>query len=410
MATVCFIASAPAQAVGPTSWFTAWAQSQQGLAASKLNNQSIRMVAHLSQGGSAVRIRLQNTFGKQPLIIDRATVGRSGKDATLVDTARPITFAGGRSVTIPPGGELWSDETGLDTRPQDDVAVSMYVAGTVVPGQHAFAARDNYLTPPGTGDHTAESSGSAYTQTVVSTYLVSAVDVHNPALQGTVVGFGSSVVDGVGSTNCGPGCTELGANRRWLDDLGRRISAELPPGEQLAVANAGISATTSSGECPSIPQEAAGLDALARLDRDVLALHGVTGVIYYYGTNDLAAGCTAAQILDSYHKVFQRLRDAGIAVHVTPITPRPSYTDRQNLDRHTVGTFVKRWNNCAGTCDDVIDFDQVLKDPLKPNSIYPPYDNGDGAHANIAGQQALADYVCLPALRPGSKGQSCVPL
>jgi lysophospholipase L1-like esterase len=408
MTTGGFIASAPAEVETRTSWFTAWAQSQQGLAETPLNNQSMRMITHLSQGGSAVRIRVQNTFGKAPLTIDSATVARSGENATLIDAARPITFAGHKSVTIPPGGELWSDDTALVTRPQDDVAVSMYVGGTAVPGQHAFAARDNYLTPQGTGDHTAEGSGSAYTQTVPSTYLVSAVDVHNPALKGTTVGFGSSVVDGVGSTNCGPGCTELGTNRRWLDDLGRRIAAELPLDEQLAMANAGINSTTSSAECPAIPPQAMGLDALARLDRDVLALHGVTDVIYYYGTNDLAAGCTAAQILESYRKVFQRLREAGIAVHVTPITPRPSYTDQQNLDRHTVATFVRRGNNCAGACTGVVDFDQVLEDPLKPNSIHPPYDTGDGVHANIAGQQALADYVWLPALA-GSPAKRVAP-
>jgi lysophospholipase L1-like esterase len=46
----------------------------------------------------------------------------------------------------------------------------------------------------------------------------------------------------------------------------------------------------------------------------------------------------------------------------------------------------------------VVDFDAVLADPLKPNSILPAYDNGDGIHANAAGQQALADFVSVPML------------
>ncbi|MEK8143446.1 hypothetical protein NKH18_19000 [Streptomyces sp. M10(2022)] len=46
----------------------------------------------------------------------------------------------------------------------------------------------------------------------------------------------------------------------------------------------------------------------------------------------------------------------------------------------------------------MVDFDQVLKDPLKPNSINPAYDTGDGVHANILGQQAIADYISLPLL------------
>ncbi|MFE9682094.1 GDSL-type esterase/lipase family protein [Streptomyces sp. NPDC006285] len=387
------------------AWFTSWAQSQQDLAPTPLRDQSVRMITRLSQGGGALRIRIQNTFGQTPLTVDAATVGRSGRDdagsgagPAVSGAVRTVTFDGRREVVVPPGGEVWSDAAALRTRAQDDVAVSLSVSGTVTPGRHSNAFRTNYLTPPGSGDHTADTSGSAYTQTVDSTYLVSAVDVRNPAVKGTIVAFGSSVVDGTGSTDCGAGCTPDGTDHRWTDGVARRIAAELPRTRQLAVANAGIAGTTSSAACPRTPAGVRGLDAATRLDRDVLGLHGVTGVLYYYGTNDLANGCDAAQILDSYREVFQRLRAAGVKVYVTPITSRPGYTDRNNLDRHAVGTHVKKRNSCDGTCDGVTDFDQVLKDPLKPNSINPAYDTGDGIHANVAGQRALADFVPLPML------------
>ncbi len=381
------------------AWFTSWAQSQQELAPTPLRDQSVRMITHLSQGGGALRVRIQNTFGTTPLTVDAATVGRSGQGGAAIEgDVRTVTFDGRPEVVVPPGGEVWSDAATLKTHAQDDLAVSLSVSGTVTPGRHTGAFRSNYLTAPGSGNHTAEASGSAYTQTVGSTYLVSAVDVHNPALKGTIVAFGSSVVDGTGSDNCGAGCTPDGTDHRWTDDVARRITAELPRTRQLAVANAGIGGTTSSAACPRNPAGIRGLDAAARLDRDVLGLHGVTGVVYYYGTNDLANGCDAAQILSSYDEVFQRLRAAGVKVYVTPITSRPGYTDQNNLDRHAVGTHVKKRNNCDGTCDGVMDFDQVLKDPLKPNGINPAYDTGDGVHANIAGQRALADFVSLPML------------
>ena len=383
----------PAAAADRPLWFTSWAQSQQHLAPVTLHDQSMRMITHLSQGGSAVRIRVQNTFGTQPLTIDRTTVALSVGGAA-VEGMRDVTFGGRRAVTIPAGGELWSDRTTVTTKPGTDLAVSMHVAGDVVPGRHESAFRENYLTPSGSGDHTTD-TGAAYTEKTQSTYLVSAVDVFNPLLKGTIVPFGSSVVDGVGSTNCGPGCTELGTNKRWADVLARRIVASSRP--QLAVANAGISGTTSA-VCPNTPTPFVGLDALSRLERDVLALHGVTDVIYYYGTNDLANGCTAAEILTSYRTVFERLRKAGIAVHVTPITPRPGYSDQNNVDRHAVNDFVKRGGDCSDTCASVQDFDQVLEDPIRPNAVNPRYDTGDGVHANIAGQQAIADYIALEDL------------
>ncbi|MFB9684291.1 GDSL-type esterase/lipase family protein [Amycolatopsis plumensis] len=377
---------APGAAGAGHAWFTSWAQSQDGRADTAVTGRSLRMITHLSQGGDAVRVRFQNTFGSGPLTIGHATAGPSAGGAA-VSSLRDLTFAGRPAVTIPAGGEVWSDEARLVTRPDSDLAVSMSVEGTVVPGRHGAALRDNYLTPPDSGDHAADVSGEAFTATVGSTYVVSAVDVHNVALRGVVVPFGSSVVDGIGSTP--------GANRRWADDLARRIVAASAP---LAVANAGVSGTTSARSCPGMPPSVAGLDAASRLDRDVLALHGVTAVIYYYGTNDLAYGCDAATILDSYRAVFARLRAAGISVFVTPSTPRPGYGDQANLARHEIALFVKRWNTCGGKCSGVVDFDTVLADPLQPNSILPAYDNGDGIHANAAGQQALADFVSVPML------------
>ena len=388
------VVSTPGAAGAGQAWFTSWAQSQDGRADASVSSLSLRMITHLSQGGDAVRVRFQNTFGTGPLSLGHVTAGSSAGGAAVTGV-RELTFSGRHAVTIPAGGEVWSDETPLATRPDSDLAVSMAVEGTAVPGRHGAALRDNYLTPAGSGDHTADVTGGAFTSTTGATYVVSAVDVHNTALRGTVVPFGSSVVDGIGSTNCGPGCTQLGANRRWTDDLARRLVAS---SAQLAVANAGVSGTTSAPSCPGMPPSVAGLDAASRLDRDVLALHGVTAVIYYYGTNDLAYGCDATAILDSYRAVFARLRSAGIPVYVTPSTPRPGYGDQANLARHEIALFVKRWNTCGGACSGVVDFDTVLADPLKPKSILPAYDNGDGIHANAAGQQALADFVSVPML------------
>ncbi|MFI5660845.1 GDSL-type esterase/lipase family protein [Streptomyces sp. NPDC051684] len=395
-------AEARAQQGGGQAWFTSWVASQQDAATQPLRDQSVRTVTHLSQGGDGVRVRIQNTFGKTPLEIGGASVGLSGDGAAIEGDTHPVRFDGKTHVTVPAGGEVWSDPAKLATAAQDDVAVSLALKGTATPGQHRTALRTNYLTPEGTGDHTADTSDAAYSKTVDATYLVSAVDVRNPRLKGTSVAYGSSVVDGVGSTNCGPGCTETGTNRRWTDELARRVHTELPRTEQVAVANAGISGTTSAADCPGTPSNVQGLDAATRLKRDVLALHGVTSVLYYYGTNDLAFGCDGKRILAGYQKVFKELRDAGIKIYVTPITPRPGYSDRNNLDRHTVNLFTKKASSCDGTCDGVMDFDEVLKDPLHPNSILPSYDNGDGIHANIAGQQAIADSISLRMLTAGA--------
>ncbi|MER6103811.1 GDSL-type esterase/lipase family protein [Streptomyces sp. NPDC001832] len=378
-------------------WHTAWANPPHSLAPTPLRDQSVRMITHLSQGGDALRIRVQNTLGKSPLVVDAATVAPSdGKSAALEGKPREVRFHGRSSFLVPAGGEAWSDPVPLRSEAGDDVAVSLAVKGEAGAGRHDAAFRTNYLSAPGSGDHTADQSADAYTEKVQSAYLVSAVDVRNKDLRGTLVAYGSSVVDGTGSTDCGPGCTELGNDRRWTDILARRIHKELPADRQFAVANAGIIGTTSYANCPGTSDYFRGFDSLARLGRDVLSLHGVSSVLFYYGTNDLAAGCSAEQVIASYRETFKRLHQAGIKVYVTPITPRPGYSDAANRHRHEVAAFVRKGGDCSGTCDGVLDFDQVLKDPVKPNSINPAYDTGDGVHVNVAGQQALADFVSLP--------------
>ncbi|MFD0460129.1 hypothetical protein ACFQ2H_38500 [Streptomyces violaceoruber] len=75
---------------GGNAWFTSWAASQQNVAPTPLRDQSMRMITHLSQGGDAVRIRVQNTFGDSPLTVDAATVAHSdGKDAATEGARAP---------------------------------------------------------------------------------------------------------------------------------------------------------------------------------------------------------------------------------------------------------------------------------------------------------------------------------
>lgn len=394
--------TAGASAPDADEWSTSWTQSQQrssGLSPETFQNRSVRVVTRLTQGGSALRVRLQNQFGTAPLVVNATTAGLSaGGAAVRPETLRTVTFGGSTTVSVPAGGEVWSDPVNLATSALDDLTVSFYLANPTRMMLHDLAGRTNYFSAVGGGNTTSDTSGSGFPDTHGWTYLVSAVDVLGPDVTGTVAGgtvvaYGSSVVDGVGADSCGAGCPPPAVFQRWTDTLAQRVVDELPADRQVAVVNEGIAGTTAAPACG-----AGGLDGVSRLDRDVLALHRVRAVIYYYGTNDLANNCSAETILAAYRDTFARLRAAGIKVFVTPITPRPGYTAEQNARRAVVNDFVRAGGNCSGTCDGVFDFDAVLRDPNNANSIYPPYDSGDGVHANIAGQTAIARSIPLDRL------------
>jgi len=54
---------------------------------------------------------------------------------------------------------------------------------------------------------------------------------------------------------------------------------------------------------------------------------------------------------------------------------------------------INAWIPKPGHSDTVIDFDQALRDPTRPERLNPAYDSGDGLHPNEAGYRAMADAV-----------------
>src|SRR5579875_2922908 len=116
------VAQAPSTVTGP-HWVASWATSVQGaepennqppVDSAKLADATIRQVVHLSAGGTALRVVFSNAFGTQPLVIEAAGVALpAGTGAAIVPgSARPITFAGRASVTIPIGASYISDPVG----------------------------------------------------------------------------------------------------------------------------------------------------------------------------------------------------------------------------------------------------------------------------------------------------------
>ena len=61
---------------------------------------------------------------------------------------------------------------------------------------------------------------------------------------------------------------------------------------------------------------------------------------------------------------------------------------------------LNAWIRTAGAFDAVVDFDQVLRDPLRPQRLRAEYDSGDHLHPNDAGYAAMAAAVDLRSLLP----------
>ncbi|WP_084470089.1 SGNH/GDSL hydrolase family protein [Jiangella gansuensis] len=371
------------------TWATGVAEAESGQALAGFTDTTVRQRMHVSVGGSQVRLRLTNVHGETPLVVESTTLALPGAAAGDIDpdTLRTVTFSGRSSVTVPAGAELVSDPVDLRVADDSDVIVSLYVPGPTGPATyHALAHATGWTA---TGDQTTALSAGAYSGTTTSFWFLDGLDVRG-AVSGSAVFFGDSITDGNGSTR--------DADRRWPDYLADRM-LEAPRPHRFGILNAGISGNRLLLDANSPGQ---GDNALARLDRDVLAQTGVGTVFVFEGINDIQqpnSQYDPEKLIAAYEQIIQRSRDRGLRVVGATLAPFQGYHS-WTPEREAVRSAVNTWIRTSGAFDAVVDFDEVLRDPANPLRMLPAYDSGDNLHPGDAGYQAMAEAVDLRVLWP----------
>ncbi|MEP7306282.1 MAG: GDSL-type esterase/lipase family protein [Acidobacteriota bacterium] len=382
---------------------TAWGASQQALADTRITNATVRMIARVTIPGDAVRIRLDNTFGAEPVTIGRAYVGlRIQGAAVAAGSNHSLSFNGAAGVSIAAGGSAWSDPVQLSVLAQQDLAVSLYVPGSNVrPSQHTAAAVSSYRSADGSG--ASEESRAPFTLTTTALWWLKAIDVESVSPPGAIVAFGDSITDGT--------CSTLDAHDRWEDVVSMRLGladeAGLPRrdgarGAQKAVVNEGIGGNTITRDGLMPPADST--PGLERFERDVLSHHGVSDVVLFMGTNDIRRGAPAAQVIAGMTSIIQRIKAKGIKAIGVTIIPRhnvaPNGTNTGwNAEKTRIRNEVNQWIRSKAPFDALIDFDKVVRDPSNPDLIHPPFNCGDGIHPSPAGYFAMGTAVDLSLFR-----------
>src|ERR1035438_6489207 len=107
-----------------TTWSTANAASERP---TEFSNQTIREVVHTTIGGSAVRLRLANTFGPHAIRFDAVFVGVQQTGAALVrGSNHRVTFGGSHSIEISEGAEVLSDPVSLAVSSARNLTISLF--------------------------------------------------------------------------------------------------------------------------------------------------------------------------------------------------------------------------------------------------------------------------------------------
>ncbi len=389
---LAYSSSAYAQATSPMHWVGTWAAAPVPIDNSKgplgTLDYTLRENIHTSLPGKTIRIVVSNEMGTTPLSIGGASLALSAADPAIPAHPKAITFAGKSSTIVPAGAKLFSDAVDLDLPAGANLAISLFIPRQPIPTltMHAYANQPNFMAP---GD---QISSSSLTQPIESDswLFLTAVEVQASTRAASVVTLGDSITDGAVSTR--------GANRRWPDDLARRLQSD-PKTASLGVLNEGIGGNRI---LHSDIGSNAGPGALSRFDRDVLSQAGVKYLIILEGINDIGVGTAPTnphdtvspqQLIDGFTQLIDRAHTHGIKVYLGTIMPDKGlglyYTDAGEAERQAVNL----WIRSQKLSDAVIDFDKAVRDPDDPQRLLPAFDGGDHIHPSDAGHKAMADAI-----------------
>lgn len=374
-------------------WVATWAASPSPQATEAemkklgllFENQTVRQTVRATLGGKQLRVRLSNAYGAVKAEIGAASVEANG-------VVKPLTFGGRTRAIIPTDALLLSDPVALSVAPGGDVVISLYLPKALMAAGIHYAAQQTNQVLDGNQTTGAKGNGRAITSWV----FLSGVDVLAPAKAGAIVAFGDSITDGARST--------VDRNRRWPDTLAQRLR-----GRPWAVVNAGIGGNRILHDAaPARPQF--GRNALARFERDALAIPGVRYVVILEGINDLghagtsapaSEAVTADDLIAGYKQIIERAHARGVKVIGATILPFEGtvfpgyYTPEKDAHRRA----INQWIRTGGAFDGVVDFEQTMRDPAAPGRMLKKYDGGDWLHPGDAGYQAMGEAVDLRLFR-----------
>jgi lysophospholipase L1-like esterase len=396
-------------------WVSAWSSAMHaplafvpGQAVSGLENRTLRMIVRPTIAGERVRIRFSNACGNQPLLIGAAHIALASKDDKIIAASdRALTFSGKGSTSIPPGAPMLSDPVDLKFPAFAEIAVSIFLTDKVdTVTFHLAGQKPTYLSEP--GDFTAKVEIQNAT-TKPSWFFLSGLEVLAPGRITATLALGDSITDGVGATQ--------GEYNDWPNLLANRLAAQngLPP---MAVVNTGIGGNR-------VLYDGAGVSALARFDRDVLAQPGITNIILLEGINDIgwprmklpsprpgdparSAASTespfakelvsAQDIMAGYQQIIDRAHQHGIKVFIATLLPYEG-ADYYTEDGEAIRAAVNQWIRTSSAADGYFDFDKAVRDPNRPTRFRDGYHSGDNLHPSAIGYKAMADAVDLAVLR-----------
>jgi hypothetical protein len=341
------------------TWTGAWASPTEFAynyltpAGTKFSNMTFRTAVKPSISGDTVRIRLDNALGTSALSIGHATIALDGAAAPVATpngALHNLTFGGAAATRIPAGGMVYSDPLPFTVTANQWLLVSFSLTNAVASlVEHSWASDTDhiYTSAPGSGDHTADTSATAFTGTGTHsgnfTNLLTNIDVTTAHVPTQAI-LGDGLVDAFQPNTSPNGETGI----RLSDDL---LAAEPTTPAPYGTIAAGIESNYLMKDNPQNynGRTVGGPSALSRIDRDVLSQPGVSTVVLDEGLEDILNGQQPeAMQTDGYTQLLTYLQQNGMNVIVLGLRPCDGYAG----SGATTSTGATANDPCTAAVDD----------------------------------------------------------
>jgi len=401
-------ARAPHNSAAPAStgvWVGTWSASpvggEPGTETAGMAGRSVRNVVHTTIGGTSARITLSNLYGQSPLTITHATIAvaaGTGTAEAAAETMRRLTFGGNTVVVVPAGQQVLSDTVAIRVPAYSDILVTTY--SPTASGPVTYHPRARQISYAAAGDRTEDVAGTAYTEQTGYWRYLTALDVLSDEAQGTVVAFGDSLTDGVGSTD--------NTNRRWPNLLSDRLRTASVAGldvPRYSVVNQGIGGNQVLADGLGRPAE--NQAGVSRFARDVLGRTNVKVVVVDLGINDILRNPRLADpdsVLTGLRTLVSQAHARGVKVVGATLMPFGGHRG-YSAARENVREAINAQIRAGHVYDAVVDFDKAVRDPYDPRRFRSDYDSGDHLHPSDRGYERMAAAFDLDTLKGSAPAQ-----